>query len=156
MYTGKVDCKIDILTTYANVLEVLHMKKLVKVVGAVIKNDNNEVLCALRSPEMSLPNMWEFPGGKVEPNEEIAVAIVREIKEELQCEVECKGVFNNNTHEYENFIINLITMECKIVSGIPIASEHAKLIWLRRECLESLVWAPADIPTVKQLLREKV
>lgn len=45
------------------------MKKLIKVVGAVIENENNEILCALRSPKMSLPNMWEFPGGKVEENE---------------------------------------------------------------------------------------
>ena len=132
------------------------MKKLVKVVGAVIENDNNEILCALRSPEMSLPNMWEFPGGKVEKNENLAQAIVREIKEELECVIECSGIFNDNAHEYEKFIINLITMKCKIKAGTPMASEHAKLIWLRRDCLESLVWAPADIPAVRQLVGEKV
>lgn len=132
------------------------MKKLVKVVSAVIENDNNEILCALRSPEMSLPNMWEFPGGKVEKDENLSQAIIREIQEELKCHIECDGVFNDNTHEYENFIINLITMKCRIVEGTPIASEHEKLIWLRRECLESLVWTPADIPAVKQLIDEKV
>ena len=41
-------------------------KKLVEVVAAVIENENNEILCALRSPIMTLPNMWEFPGGKKE------------------------------------------------------------------------------------------
>ena len=40
-------------------------KKLVEVVAAVIENENNEILCALRSPIMTLPNMWEFPGGKL-------------------------------------------------------------------------------------------
>jgi 8-oxo-dGTP diphosphatase len=147
---------MKLLIIYVIFFEVFCMKKLVKVVGAVIENDNNEILCALRSPNMSLPNMWEFPGGKVEQKEELEEAIVREIKEELKCDIKCIRVFNNNTHEYEDFIINLITMKCKIVSGTPIASEHAKLIWLRRECLESLVWAPADIPTVKQLLKERV
>jgi 8-oxo-dGTP diphosphatase len=132
------------------------MKKIVKVVGAVIENDNNEILCALRSPKMSLSNMWEFPGGKVEKYENLSQAIIREIQEELKCHIECDGVFNDNTHEYEKFIINLITMKCRIVGGTPIASEHAKLIWFRRECLESLIWAPADIPAVKQLIDEKV
>lgn len=132
------------------------MKKLIKVVGAVIENENNEILCALRSPKMSLPNMWEFPGGKVEENEELSEAIVREINEELKCHIECLGIFNNNTHEYENVIVNLITMKCRIKEGTPIASEHAKLIWLKRECLESLVWAPADVPAVRQLIKEKV
>jgi 8-oxo-dGTP diphosphatase len=44
--------------------------KNVEVVGAVIKNDKNEVLCALRSQDMSLPGYWEFPGGKIEPGED--------------------------------------------------------------------------------------
>lgn len=132
------------------------MKKLIKVVGAIIENDNNEILCALRSPKMSLPNMWEFPGGKVEENENLAQAIVREIQEELKCSIEYKEVFNDNTHDYEKFIVNLITIKCKIKEGIPIAKEHSKLIWLKRENLQSLKWAPADIPAVEQLVNEKV
>lgn len=130
------------------------MKKLIKVVGAVIENEKGEILCALRSPEMSMPNLWEFPGGKVEKDEELCRAIIREIKEELSCEVECSGVFNDNIHEYENIIVNLITMKCRIKSGTPEALEHERLIWLRRECLKSLRWAPADVPAVKQLIEE--
>lgn len=132
------------------------MKKLVKVVAAVIENKNNEILCALRSPEMSIPNMWEFPGGKVEANEDIYSALKREIDEELDCKIEtAKVIFNDNIHEYETFIINLISIKCKVVEGTPIPSEHSKLIWLKRENLDSLKWAPADIPAVKQLIQEK-
>ena len=58
------------------------MKKTIKVVAAIIENENNEILCALRSPEMTLPNQWEFPGGKVEQGESLFEAIEREIKEE--------------------------------------------------------------------------
>ena len=58
------------------------MKKTVHVVGAIIENDNKEIFCALRSPEMSLPNYWEFPGGKIEDNETPEQALAREIKEE--------------------------------------------------------------------------
>lgn len=132
------------------------MKKLIKVVGAIIENDNNEILCALRSPRMTLPNMWEFPGGKIEAGETLKEAIEREIKEELNCEVEFIDSFNDNTHEYDKFIVNLITVKCRLVSGIPTVSEHSKLIWLHRENLLSLKWAPADIPAVEQLAAEKV
>ncbi|MDW8801796.1 (deoxy)nucleoside triphosphate pyrophosphohydrolase [Clostridium sp. A1-XYC3] len=132
------------------------MKKLIKVVGAVIENENNEILCALRSPKMSIPNMWEFPGGKVEKDENLKQAIEREIKEELGCKVQYSNIFNDNTHEYDTFTVNLITVKCKLISGTPTASEHSKLIWLKRENLPSLKWAPADIPAVLQLASEKV
>ena len=132
------------------------MKNLVKVVAAIIENEQQEILCALRSPEMSLPNMWEFPGGKVEANEDIYTAIEREIDEELGCKIKAyKQVFNDNTHEYESFTINLISIKCRVIEGMPKPSEHSKLIWLKRENLDSLKWAPADILAVKQLIEEK-
>jgi len=130
------------------------MKKIIKVVGAIIENNNNEILCALRSPVMSTPNMWEFPGEKVENNETLKEAIEREIKEELECNIEAISIFNDNTHEYDNFIVNLITIRCKLISGTPTANEHSKLIWLNKENLDSLKWAPADIPAVMQLISE--
>jgi len=132
------------------------MKKSITVVGAIIENENNEILCALRSPEMSMPNLWEFPGGKVELDENLKDAIEREIKEELGCNVEFINVFNDHTHEYDEVIVNLITIKCKLISCTPEAKEHSKLLWLRRENLLSLKWAPADIPAVNQLSLEKV
>lgn len=132
------------------------MKKLVKVVAAIIENEKKEILCALRSPDMSIPNMWEFPGGKVEKGEDIFSALRREIEEELECKVKTDGVvFNDNTHEYESFIINLLSIKCRIIEGTPTAREHSKFIWLKRENLSSLKWAPADIPAVEQLMNEK-
>ncbi|MEY8191845.1 (deoxy)nucleoside triphosphate pyrophosphohydrolase [Peribacillus simplex] len=132
------------------------MKKQVKVVAAIIENEKDEILCALRSPEMSIPNMWEFPGGKVEMGEDIFTALKREINEELQCQVETEAsIFNDNTHEYETFIINLLSIKSRIIGGTPTANEHSKLIWLKRENLGSLKWAPADIPAVEQLINEK-
>jgi len=132
------------------------MKKLLKVVGAIIENENKEILCALRSSKMIIPNHWEFPGGKVEEGETLKQAIEREIKEELDCSVEFISKFNDNTYEYEKFIVNLITVKCRLVQGIPMANEHSKLIWLHRENLCSLMWAPADICAVKELEKERV
>lgn len=131
------------------------MKKIIQVVGAVIENENNEVLCALRSTKMTLPNLWEFPGGKIEKNEKVSDAIIREVKEELNCDIKFIDILNENIHEYENIIVNLITARCKIIGGYPTADEHDKLIWLDKKNLLSLNWAPADIPAVNLLLKEK-
>ncbi|MBM7703542.1 NUDIX domain-containing protein [Metabacillus iocasae] len=130
------------------------MKKTVKVVAAILENEQEEILCALRSPNMTLPNLWEFPGGKVEKDEDIYSALEREILEELACKVEAQELFNDHTHEYDTFIINLIAIKCRLVKGTPTASEHSKLIWLKRENLNSLKWAAADVPAVEQLMNE--
>ena len=130
------------------------MKKTIKVVAAIIENENNEILCALRSPEMTLPNQWEFPGGKVEQGESLFEAIEREIKEELNCTVKAVDEFDENTHEYEKVIVNLIGIKCKLVEGTPVAREHSKLVYLKKENLNSLVWAPADLPIGENLIKK--
>lgn len=130
------------------------MKKTIKVVAAIIENKNNEILCALRSPNMSLPNLWEFPGGKVEEGESLFEAIEREIQEELSCNVKASSVFAENTHEYEKIIVNLIGIKCELIDGTPTPNEHSKLVYLSKESLNSLIWAPADIPIVEKIIKK--
>ncbi|MGO4889280.1 (deoxy)nucleoside triphosphate pyrophosphohydrolase [Anaerobacillus sp. MEB173] len=131
------------------------MKKIIKVVAAIIENEDQEILCALRSPRMSTPYFWEFPGGKVEKDEDIYTALKREIKEELRCQIETIEQYTDTTYEYENVGINLITIRAKIISGTPVPNEHSKLIWLKKENLSSLKWAPADLPAVQQLMNKE-
>lgn len=132
------------------------MKKELKVVAAIIENEHNEILCALRSPRMVLPNQWEFPGGKVEENESLFEAVEREIKEELDCDIEAFEVFNDNCYEYDEFVVNLVAIKCGLVNGHPVATEHSKIVWLRRENLDSLKWAPADVAAVESLIKEVI
>ena len=120
------------------------MKKLVKVVAAIIENEQREILCALRSPNMLIPNKWEFPGGRIEADEDLETALKREIQEELGCTIETYHLFNEHTHEYDTFIIILFCFKARIVKGEPISHEHSKLLWMKRENLLSLVWAPKD------------
>ena len=127
------------------------MKKTVRVVGAVIENGQNEILCALRSPKMTLPNLWEFPGGKIEADETPEQSLKREIQEELACEIEVGSKIEEVTYEYEAVIVNLLTYHSRIVEGVPKAEEHAELRWVSRDRLEELEWAPADIPTIAQI-----
>ncbi|MDD7794451.1 (deoxy)nucleoside triphosphate pyrophosphohydrolase [Clostridium sp. 'White wine YQ'] len=127
------------------------MKKIITVIGAIIENENNEILCALRSPKMSLPNHWEFPSGKLEKGEGYKEAVEREIKEQLNCSIEFINVVKYNTQDYQDFMMTLVTVKCKLVSGIPISKEHSKLLWLNKEYLPSLKWINANIPTVDLL-----
>ncbi|MEC1528799.1 (deoxy)nucleoside triphosphate pyrophosphohydrolase [Bacillus spizizenii] len=128
------------------------MKKTIKVAAAVIQNDKDMILCALRSPTMSLANLWEFPGGKLEEGENAREALVREIHEELGCKIEAGEIITDIYHEYEKVIVNLISIQAKIVEGEPVAKEHAELRWVPVSELESLEWAPADLPTVNALV----
>ena len=131
------------------------MKKTVHVVGAIIENNNNEIFCALRSPEMTLPNYWEFPGGKVEENETPQEALAREIKEEFNCEIFVGEKVEDTTYEYEKVIVRLETYLSVILKGLPTAVEHAETKWVPRDQLMSLNFAPADVPAVKKLVTEK-
>lgn len=128
--------------------------KQVDVVGAVIINDHDEILGALRSKEMTLPGYWEFPGGKIEPGEDHQAALVREIKEELLCDIEVGEFIADIVHEYPNVKVRLITYKAKIISGDPVAAEHEKLDWIAPKDIRNLQWAPADIPTIEILCSE--
>ncbi|EEM02618.1 (deoxy)nucleoside triphosphate pyrophosphohydrolase [Bacillus pseudomycoides] len=127
------------------------MKKKVSVVGAVIFNEQNEILCALRSPTMLLPNYWELPGGKIDEGEAPEEALLREIKEELGCFITVGEKIEEVEHEYENIIVHLTTYKAYIESGVPKALEHAELKWVNVNNLLELKWAQADIPTVEVL-----
>lgn len=126
------------------------MKK-VDVVGAVIINEEGKILCALRSSQMSLPGMWEFPGGKMEQGETPEETLVREIREELECEIEVGEFITDDVYEYPSVLVRLITYFAKVTDGVPVPKEHERLEWVDRGELLKLEWAPADIPTIKKL-----
>ncbi|MGE7835356.1 (deoxy)nucleoside triphosphate pyrophosphohydrolase [Viridibacillus arvi] len=131
------------------------MKKSVHVVGAIIENEEKEIFCALRSPEMSLANYWEFPGGKIEAGETPQQALEREINEEFSCKIEVGQKVEDTTYEYEKVIVRLETYMAKIIYGVPTISEHADAKWVLRQNLSQLDFAPADIPAVDKLANQK-
>lgn len=131
------------------------MKKFVHVVGAIIENENNEIFCALRSPQMSLPNLWEFPGGKIEENESPIEALKREIKEEFLCEIDVHNKVEDTTYDYGTFIVRLETYMATLMYGTPVAQEHSETKWMKKSELSSLQFAPADIPAVNKIMLNK-
>ncbi|OQP05725.1 DNA mismatch repair protein MutT [Geobacillus sp. 46C-IIa] len=128
------------------------MKRVIHVVGAAIRSKQGDVLCALRGPNMSLPNVWEFPGGKVEEGESPEAALVREIREELGCTISVGKLLADVFHGYEHAIVHLRTYEARLIAGEPQVREHAELRWVPLSQLRALAWAPADLPTVEALL----
>ena len=123
------------------------MKRQIRVVGAVLLHDSL-VLCAQRGPQGSLPGLWEFPGGKIEQGESSEEALVREIREELSCSVEVGHEITTTTYEYDFGVVTLTTFYCRLVTGTPTLTEHVALKWLPPAELDTITWAPADIPAV--------
>jgi 8-oxo-dGTP diphosphatase len=119
----------------------------IDVVGAVIVHDGL-VLCAQRGPRGALAGLWEFPGGKVEPDETARDALEREIAEELGCVVEVGDEVTTTSHVYDLGVVTLTTFWCRLVQGTPDLTEHADITWLAPAELDTLAWAPADLPAV--------
>lgn len=129
------------------------MKKQINVVGAVVVRDGT-ILSAQRSQSMSLPGMWEFPGGKIEAGETPQQALRREMQEELLCVVEIGEQVEATTHEYDFGIVTLTTFYATLVDGEPQLTEHSEIRWIPAGRLDSVGWAPADIPAVNQIMRD--
>lgn len=103
---------------------------------------------------MSLPNYWEFPGGKIEDGETPERALAREIKEEFNCSIEVGAKVEDTTYEYEKVTVRLETYMAKLVDGEPVALEHAEAKWVSREEITKLDFAPADIPAVEKIANQ--
>lgn len=116
-------------------------------VGAVIERDGL-ILCARRGPGGPLGGTWEFPGGKIETGEAPREALVREIDEELRCEIAVGDEVTTTTYAYDFAVVTLTTFWCRLGSGTPVLTEHAEVRWVAPAELDRLEWAPADIPTV--------
>lgn len=126
-------------------------KKWIEVVCAIIES-NHGILCVQRSSKMTLPLKWEFPGGKLVAGEKETIAVIREIKEELNIEISIIKRLTPNYHTYQNGInIKLIPFHCKIIAGLIELIEHSEYKWLPPKSLKNLDWAEADIPIVKQI-----
>ena len=126
--------------------------KVIDVTCALIIDSQNRVFAAQRSSVMNLPLKWELPGGKIELNESAEQCLIREIKEELNIEIEIIEGLKSNTHNYPSITINLIPFICKQLDGEIILKEHSNFKWLNANELLDLDWADADVPILYHYL----
>ena len=114
---------------------------------------NNKILVAQRSEVMKLPLKWEFPGGKLEDGESEIDCIKREIKEEINIDIEVLEKLSNSIFDYGDFKIILIPFISTYVTGEIILSEHKDYKLLDKTELLNLDWAEADLPILKEFLK---
>lgn len=123
-------------------------------VSCAIIEIGGKILCAQRSENMKLPLKWEFPGGKKEKNESYKECLERELKEELNIEIEIMERLPAFTFMYSsNEVIKLIPFRCKALSLDINLTEHKQIKWLGKEQLKKLDWAEADIPIVNYYIQ---
>lgn len=102
---------------------------------------------------MNLPLKWEFPGGKVEGDEDLITCLKREIKEELGVEIDVLERLPSNFHIYSNLKLELIPFRCSLQTFEIDLLEHSKVVLLPVEKLKDLDWAGADVPIVDFYIR---
>ena len=124
------------------------MKK-IEVVAAVIKKEN--MILATQRGYGEFKGKWEFPGGKIEKGEENREALKREIKEELDVEIEVGDFVTTVEYDYPEFHLTMHTYISKIVEGEIDLKEHMDMKWLSLDEIEKVDWLEADIDIVEKL-----
>ena len=123
--------------------------KTIRVVAAIII-ENGKVFATQRGYG-DFKGGWEFPGGKIDAGETPEEALVREIKEELDTEVEVIELLDTVEYDYPNFHLSMDCFICKIKSGNLVLKEHEAAQWLTKENLDSVDWLPADLGLIDKI-----
>mgnify|MGYP002574465542 FL=1 len=125
--------------------------KSIEVVAAVIQHKGR--IFATQRGYGEFKDGWEFPGGKMEPKETPQQALRREIKEELDTDVEVKDLIDTINYDYPNFHLTMHCFWCTVKAGKLELLEHEDAKWLAQEELESVDWLPADkvlLPKIRE------
>lgn len=125
-----------------------------QVVCAIIIDQNNKILCAQKNKTKFdyTSFKWEFPGGKIEIGETKREAIIREIKEELDLDIIANQELCTINHCYQDFQITMTAIICQKKSEQITIKEHANIIWIEKQNLNTLNFADADKKIVEKIL----
>ena len=126
--------------------------KTVRVVAAVIKKDDK--IFATQRGYGEFKDGWEFPGGKIEDGESPEHALIREIKEELDTDINVGELIDTIEYDYPNFHLSMDCFWCEIMQGGLELKEHEAARWLSKEELYSVDWLPADVGVVERVEEE--
>ena len=123
--------------------------KTVKVVAAVIR-DGNQIFATARGYG-EFKGQWEFPGGKMEAGETPRQALVREIKEELDTDIEVAGLIDTIEYDYQTFHLSMDCFWAKVIRGQLVLKEAEAARWLTKESLDCVQWLPADLTIIEKI-----
>lgn len=123
--------------------------KTINVVAAVIMKEGR--VFATQRGYGEFKDGWEFPGGKVEAGESPEEALCREIREELEVEVNVGDLIDTIEYDYPAFHLSMKCYACTIAGGSPHLLEHEAARWLSADQLDSVAWLPADITLIPKI-----
>ena len=116
--------------------------KTIEVVAAITIRDGQ--VFATQRGYGEFQGWWEFPDGKMEPGESPQMALKREIREELDAEIEVNELLETVEWDYPNFHLTMHCFICSLLSESLHLNEHEAATWLTHETLRSVKWLPAD------------
>ncbi len=128
------------------------MLEYINVVAAVIKHKGK--IFSTQRGYGEFKNGWEFPGGKIEPGETPEEALKREIKEELNTEIEVRDLIDIIEYDYPAFHLRMSCYWCGIICGNFELLEHKASRWLSRDELYTVPWLPADTQLLDKIVKE--
>ena len=123
--------------------------KTIQVVAAIIVHEGR--VFATQRGYGDWKGFWEFPGGKIEPDETPEDALVREIQEELATEISVKRYVTTIEWDYPAFHLCMRCYLCSIVSGSLTLLEHEAAAWLDCEHIQDVKWLPADLTIINKV-----
>lgn len=126
--------------------------KIIEVVAAIIKKEDK--IFITRRSYGEFKDMWEFPGGKIEAGETKEEALIREIKEELELDINNLEYLITVEYDYPNFHLTMHCFICEICGGSLNLNAHNDSKWALLEELPLQTWVPADVQVVEELLRK--
>ena len=124
--------------------------KTIEVVAAIIKKEDKIFITRRSYGEFA--NMWEFPGGKIEAGETNEEALIREIKEELELDINKWEFLTTVEYDYPTFHLTMHGYTCEICGGTLNLNAHNDAKWVSIQELRGEKWVPADIEVVKKLI----
>jgi|TARA_B110000971_G_scaffold45078_1_gene44896 8-oxo-dGTP diphosphatase len=127
-------------------MQITDHKNLVIVASIAIIDANDQILIAKRPNKKHLSGFWEFPGGKVEKGESPENALVREVKEELNIDInnKCIAPLTFSEFNYEKFHLLLLLYVCRRWEGEPMSMEKNEIKWVKVNTLRQYKMPPAD------------
>ena len=124
--------------------------KVIEVVAAIIKKEDK--IFITRRSYGEFQDMWEFPGGKIEAGESKEDALIREIKEELELDINNLEYLTTVEYDYPKFHLTMHCFICEICGGSLNLNAHNDAKWALLEELSLQAWVPADVKVVEKLL----
>jgi 8-oxo-dGTP diphosphatase len=113
-------------------------------VTAALIFSNGRIFIAQRPPNKKFGLHWEFPGGKVQAGESLQACLCREIREELNWEIQVGELFRHVQHEHDDLVIDLFAFWSRIISGHLELREHVACNWVRIPELRHFDFTKAD------------